>query len=122
MTMVLEHFAKEGDDPNGVEAKLKTGGGVEETYRGLCGTATGNAVVGVNIERTSPLEADNGGLDSLRTERPSRRRMKPGMIDRLDGRRHRLGRRWCSRSPPTDMLTGAARCRPAYLPWSGLGQ
>jgi hypothetical protein len=58
---------------------------------------------------------------SLRTERPSRRRMKPGIIDRLDGRRHRLGRRWCSRSPPTDMRTGAARCQPAPSALIGIG-
>jgi hypothetical protein len=63
MTRVLEHFSKEGVDPNGVERKLKAAGGVDEMCRGLCGTPNGDAAVDVNIEKTAPLEAENGGLD-----------------------------------------------------------
>jgi hypothetical protein len=72
MTRVLGHFSKEGVDPNGVEAKLKSGGGVDEICRRHCGTANGDAAVDVNIEKIAPLEADNGGLDVSRSERPSR--------------------------------------------------
>ncbi len=63
MTRVLEHFSKAGVDPNGVEAKLKSGGGVDKICRRHCGTATGDTTVDVNIDKAAPLEGDNGGLD-----------------------------------------------------------
>jgi hypothetical protein len=44
-----------------VERKLKAGGGFYEVCRRICGTATGDAAVDVNIEKTAP---DNGGLDA----------------------------------------------------------
>jgi len=61
MTRILERFSKEGVDPNCVEAKLKSGGGVDEMCRRLCETPNSDSAVDVNIEKTARLEADNGG-------------------------------------------------------------
>jgi hypothetical protein len=58
MTRILEHLSHEGVDPNGVEAKLKSGDGIDEMCRRLCETPTGDAAVDVNIEKTALLEAD----------------------------------------------------------------
>ena len=49
MTRALEHFSREGVDPNGVERKLKAGGGVDELFRRLCGTPNRGAAVDAGI-------------------------------------------------------------------------